>query len=166
MTSQIYHFGEFKLDPAARELHHVDVLVALPPKSFDCLAYLIAHRDRAVGRDELISAVWGRVDVNDALLAQTLLRARRAVGDTGSSQSAIRTVPRFGYRWIAALEAVANRELLTPTAASVTAATVMAPVARSTAPGALGQNRSGVADRYGLSPRSSRCSSLQAWPSR
>lgn len=106
MTSPIYRFGDFHIDLAARELHHADALVALPPKSFDCLAYLIAHRERAVGRDELISAVWGRVDVNDALLAQTLLRARRAVGDSGSSQSAIRTVPRFGYRWIAIVDGV------------------------------------------------------------
>ncbi|HET6546311.1 MAG TPA: winged helix-turn-helix domain-containing protein [Rhodanobacteraceae bacterium] len=104
MTSTIYHFGDFVLDPAARELHHGDALVALPPKSFDCLAYLVAHRERAVGRDELISAVWGRIDVNDALLAQTLLRARRAVGDTGSRQNAIRTVPRFGYRWVAPVD--------------------------------------------------------------
>ena len=107
MTSAIYRFGDFQIDLAARELYHAATPVALPPKSFECLGYLIEHRERAVGRDELISAVWGRVDVNDALLAQTLLRARRAVGDTGSRQNAIRTLPRFGYRWIAAVDVVA-----------------------------------------------------------
>ncbi|WP_192632631.1 winged helix-turn-helix domain-containing protein [Lysobacter sp. OAE881] len=75
--------------------------MALPPKSFDCLAYLVMHRDRAVGRDELIAAVWGRVEVTDMVVAQTMLRARKALGDSGALQRAIRTVPRFGYQWIA-----------------------------------------------------------------
>ncbi|HEX7917350.1 transcriptional regulator [Rudaea sp.] len=102
-TLPIYAFDEFTLDPAVRELRHRGATVSLPPKVFDCLVYLIEQRERAVGRDELIAAVWGRVDVSDAVLAQTLLRARRAVGDTGGEQTAIRTVPRFGYRWVAPL---------------------------------------------------------------
>lgn len=104
MTIHEYHFGEYRLAPAARELWHAGQLAALPPKSLDCLTYLVEHRERAVGRDELISAVWGRADVSDDVLAQTLLRARRAVGDTGNEQRAIRTVPRFGYRWVLAVD--------------------------------------------------------------
>lgn len=104
MTSQVYRFGDCRIDPSARELHRAAELVTLSPKVFDCLAYLIEHRDRAVGRDELIAAVWGKVDVSDTLLGQTVLKARRAIGDTGNEQHAIRTVPRFGYRWIAPLD--------------------------------------------------------------
>jgi DNA-binding winged helix-turn-helix (wHTH) protein/tetratricopeptide (TPR) repeat protein len=104
-----YRFGGFRLAPAARELWLDEALVALPPKSLDCLIYLVEHRERAVGRDELISAVWGRTAVSDDVLAQTLLRARRAVGDTGNDQRAIRTVPRFGYRWILPVEEIAPR---------------------------------------------------------
>jgi DNA-binding winged helix-turn-helix (wHTH) protein/tetratricopeptide (TPR) repeat protein len=107
MAPRGYRFGDFRLAPAARELWLDDALVALPPKSLDCLIYLVEHRERAVGRDELISAVWGRTAVSDDVLAQTLLRARRAVGDTGNDQRAIRTVPRFGYRWILPVEELA-----------------------------------------------------------
>jgi DNA-binding winged helix-turn-helix (wHTH) protein/tetratricopeptide (TPR) repeat protein len=105
MTAPVHRFGDCRIDLSARELHCSGVLVTLSPKVFDCLAYLIAHRDRAVGRDELIAAVWGRADVSDTLLGQTVLKARRAIGDTGNEQNAIRTVPRFGYRWIAAIDA-------------------------------------------------------------
>ncbi|GAB3371397.1 hypothetical protein GCM10027431_20190 [Lysobacter rhizosphaerae] len=102
-----YRFGEFELDPASRELLRRGERIALPPKSFECLVHLIANRNRAVGRDELISAVWGRVEVSDTVVAQTLLRARKALDDTGDRQSLIRTVPRFGYRWVAPVQEVA-----------------------------------------------------------
>lgn len=110
MNHPVYRFDRRTLDHAARELRFDGGLVKLSPKVFDCLAYLIEHRDRAVGRDELIAAVWGRVDVSDTLLGQTVLKARRAMGDTGNDQAAIRTIPRFGYRWVGAiaLEPVAD----------------------------------------------------------
>lgn len=100
MTSVRYRFGRFRLDPAARELREDDELVALPARAFDCLAWLVAHRDRAVGRDELIAAVWDRVEVSDALLSHTIVTLRRTLGDSGSDQVLIRTVPRFGYRFV------------------------------------------------------------------
>src|SRR5689334_2787646 len=111
MSARYYRFEGFELDAAARELRGADGPVALPLKSFDCLVYLLERRERAVGRDELISAVWGRVDVSDALLGQTLARARRAVGDTGEDQRVIRTVARFGYHWVAPVEIVVDDAL-------------------------------------------------------
>jgi DNA-binding winged helix-turn-helix (wHTH) protein len=68
-----YLFGEFELNPASRELLRSGKPIALRPRSLECLIYLIEHRDRAVGRDELIG-VWGRVDASDTVVAQ-LLRA-------------------------------------------------------------------------------------------
>lgn len=99
MVFNQYQFRNFELNPAARELREDGNLVVLPGSAFDCLVYLVEHRERAVGRDELIAAVWGRVDVADTLLAQTVLRVRRTLGDSGS-EGAIRTVARFGYRWV------------------------------------------------------------------
>jgi DNA-binding winged helix-turn-helix (wHTH) protein/tetratricopeptide (TPR) repeat protein len=101
MPRPVYRFGDCTIDPSARELRNAGALATLSPKVFDCLTYLIEHRERAVGRDELIAAVWGKVDVTDTLLGQTVLKARRAVGDSGNGQNVIRTVPRFGYRWVA-----------------------------------------------------------------
>jgi DNA-binding winged helix-turn-helix (wHTH) protein/tetratricopeptide (TPR) repeat protein len=101
MNHERYHFLRCVADAATRELRRDGKLVEPSPKVFDCLIYLIEHRNRAVGRDELIAAVWGRADVSDSLLGQTMLKARRAIGDTGQEQTAIRTVPRFGYHWIA-----------------------------------------------------------------
>jgi len=95
-----YRFDDFVLNPATRELRRNGVPVVLPARAFDCLAYLIEHRERAVGRDELIAAVWGRVEISDALLGHTIVKVRRSLGDTGNEQRGVRTVPRFGYRWV------------------------------------------------------------------
>ena len=136
MSRSIYSFGACRIDLSARELHSAGDLVTLSPKVFDVLAYLIEHRDRAVGRDELIAAVWGRVDVSDTLLGQTVLKARRAIGDAGKEQNAIRTIPRFGYRWVAEFDsedAVAASEPIPAPASTTTAA---APVAAKEPPAA------------------------------
>jgi DNA-binding winged helix-turn-helix (wHTH) protein/tetratricopeptide (TPR) repeat protein len=104
MPHALYRFGDVTIDPSARELRLRGALATLSPKVFDCLIYLIEHRERAVGRDELIAAVWGKLDVTDTLLGQTVLKARRAVGDSGNGQNVIRTIPRFGYRWVAEVD--------------------------------------------------------------
>src|SRR5690606_25561275 len=101
MTIARYRFGDYVLDLPKHELLHRGTAVALPARVFECLGCLIEHRDRAVGRDELVQAVFGRPNVSDAQLAQVVLRSRRAVGDDGQEQHTIRTVPRFGFRWLA-----------------------------------------------------------------
>ena len=101
-----YSSGPFRLKLAERELWRGETLLPVNRLVFDCMAYLIEHRARAVGRDELVSAVWGRVDVTDVHLNQTVARARRAVGDDAQSQQMIRTVHGFGYRWVGEVHVV------------------------------------------------------------
>lgn len=96
-----YAFRQFELDIAGRELRENGTSVELPASAFDCLVYLIRHRDRAIGRDELISATWGCIDTSDTTLAHTIVRLRRLFGDAGKEQHTIRTIPRVGYRWVA-----------------------------------------------------------------
>lgn len=117
--------GGVNVDTDAREIWRDGELVVLPPPVFDCIAYLLAHRERAVGRDELIAAVWGRADITDTVLHQTVMKARRVFGDSGEEQQVLRTVPRFGYRWIAAVDAAAG---VVPVAASAAAPAVVVEV--------------------------------------
>lgn len=135
MLKILYCFRGYQLDPKYRELRRDGQLVALPLKSFECLAYLIEHRDRAVGRDELIAAVWGSADINDHTLAQTLSRVRQVLRDADGDTTSIRTVPRFGYCWVAPTERVEvdveNRAGVVPDAPvqSEPSALVAAPIA-------------------------------------
>jgi DNA-binding winged helix-turn-helix (wHTH) protein/tetratricopeptide (TPR) repeat protein len=101
-----YRFDRYELVPESRRLIHDgrDLVVGL--RVFDVITYLVENRHRVIGRDELIAAVWGRTDAGEALLAQAVLKARRAFGDDGNAQHHIRTVPRFGYQWVAETQPV------------------------------------------------------------
>ena len=105
MPGVVYEFGEFRLVVSARELLRAGRRVELPRRTFECIEHLLAHRDRAVGRDELVAAVFGRSNVSDAQLGQIVLRARRALDDDGNAQRVIRTIAGFGYRWVADVRA-------------------------------------------------------------
>lgn len=111
-----YRFADYRLLPAARELWQGERMLPVTRLAFDCIAYLVEHRDRAVGRDELVAALWGRVDVAEARVSELVLRARRTIGDDGQRQYAIRTVPGFGYRWVAETGNVAWPEPVTVSA--------------------------------------------------
>jgi DNA-binding winged helix-turn-helix (wHTH) protein/tetratricopeptide (TPR) repeat protein len=101
MPGTIHEFGEFRFLLSTRELWRAGRRVTLPRRSFECLEYLITHRERAVGRDELVAVVFRRTNVSDAQLGQIVLRARRAVDDDGNAQHTIRTIAGYGYRWVA-----------------------------------------------------------------
>lgn len=108
MSVTDYRFDGHRLVVSARELWREGELLVLPRRVFDCLLYLIQHRDRAVGRDELAAAVWGRVDVSDGQVGQLVMRVRRTLGDDGQAQQMIRTLPGFGYRWILSVDETAS----------------------------------------------------------
>ncbi|HYZ30861.1 MAG TPA: winged helix-turn-helix domain-containing protein [Crenalkalicoccus sp.] len=94
-------FAGHSLDPERRELRHGPAPVAVEPQVFDLLLYLLRNRDRVVGKDDLIEAVWGGRAVSDSTLTSRINAARRAIGDSGEAQALIRTVARKGLRFVA-----------------------------------------------------------------
>lgn len=96
----LYVFSNFVLDTGRRELRDGADLVRVEPQVFDLLEYLIHHRDRVVTRDDLFGSIWkGRI-VSDATLSSRISAARSAIGDTGTEQRLIRTLPRKGLRFV------------------------------------------------------------------
>ena len=107
-----YRFGTYCINPAKRELWCGDTLVPLQPKAFDSLIYLLEHRDRVVGHDELIATVWGKVEIGDSVLGQIISRIRGVFDDNANRQATIRTVTRVGYTWVMPVEVVESEETL------------------------------------------------------
>jgi DNA-binding winged helix-turn-helix (wHTH) protein len=99
-----YVFGDYTLDIRCYELSYRGQTVKLRPKVFQVLAYLIAHRDRVVSKDELLEQVWPNQFIGDGSLNACLMAVRQAVGDSGQAQRCIQTLHRRGYRFVAAVE--------------------------------------------------------------
>ena len=99
-----YAFDDYILDTQRYELHRADKRVPLRPKPFEVLAYLLAHRDRIVPKDELLEHLWAGQFVGDATLNTCIKEVRRAIGDRGAVPRLLRTVRGRGYRFVAPVE--------------------------------------------------------------
>jgi len=94
-------FRSCELDAALFELRRDGKPVPMEPQVFDLLVYLATHRDRIVGRRELLDALWSGRVVSESTLSSCIKAARQAVGDSGRSQQVIATFNRRGYRFVA-----------------------------------------------------------------
>src|ERR1051325_2337615 len=83
-TPQAYVFGPFRIELPARHLLKDDAVVPMTAKVFDTLLMLVKNHERAVGKEELIQAVWPNTFVSDDSLVQNISAIRRALGDDPS----------------------------------------------------------------------------------
>jgi adenylate cyclase len=93
-------FEDFSLDTERRELRRGDAPVAVEPKVFDLLSYVVENRQRVVSRDDLVTNVWDGRIVSESALARCINGARSAIGDSGEAQRLIKTLPRKGLRFV------------------------------------------------------------------
>jgi DNA-binding response OmpR family regulator len=68
MSSPQWLFGGFRLDLDNACLWHGAQAIALTPKAFDVLHYLVTHPDRLVSKDTLLDAVWPETAVSDTVV--------------------------------------------------------------------------------------------------
>ena len=100
----VFRFHGLTLDTAAGTLAGPLGPMPLRPKALALLELFVRGAGRALGKEEILDAVWSGVTVTDETLTQTVHELRRALGD--DAQTLIRTVPRRGYLFPAeALEA-------------------------------------------------------------
>src|SRR5215468_1770486 len=104
-TLKMFQFEGYTLDFARSSLRAADRNVRLRPKAFEVLRYLVENADRLVTKEELIQAIWPNVIVTDEALSHCVSEVRQAIGD--SEQTIIATVPRRGYRFVAAVSRIA-----------------------------------------------------------
>lgn len=104
----IYRFSKFALDTELLELGSAEGPVAVEPQVFTLLVYLIENRSHVVSKEELIRGVWKGRNVSDDTLHSRINAARHAIGDTGTAQAIIRTLPKRGFRFVADVEEIAS----------------------------------------------------------
>jgi TolB-like protein/Flp pilus assembly protein TadD len=103
-----YVFGDYALDPNRRELTRNAEAVAIGPKVFDLLLYLVQNRERVVSKDDVLDSVWAGRVISESTLTSHINAARKAVGDSGEEQRLIRTLARKGFRFVGDVKEVPN----------------------------------------------------------
>jgi DNA-binding winged helix-turn-helix (wHTH) protein/TolB-like protein len=99
-------FGRFEFDPEEGALSREGVPVKLQQQPARVLALLAERAGQVVTRDELRQRIWGTgtfVDFERGLNF-CISQIRSALGDSAGTPQYIETIPRRGYRFIAAIE--------------------------------------------------------------
>ena len=96
-----YRVNDFEIDTNAYSIKHRDMPIAVEPKVFDVIVYLIANRDRVVTRQAFFDAIWTGLAVSDATLSNHIKFARTALHDDGQRQAVIKTIHGRGYQFVA-----------------------------------------------------------------
>jgi DNA-binding winged helix-turn-helix (wHTH) protein/tetratricopeptide (TPR) repeat protein len=94
-------FGPFRLDEANQCVWRGETRIALMPKPFTVLQYLVDHAGQLVTHDELLAAIWPDTFVQPEVLRRYILEIRKALGDPVQKPRFIVTRPKRGYEFIA-----------------------------------------------------------------
>ena len=106
--SQIYKFGEFRINAAKSLLYRgEDEPIALTPKVFDTLLYLVQNSGKVIEKDELMREIWADTIVEENNLNKNISILRRILGENKNEHRFIVTIPGRGYKFVAEV-----RELL------------------------------------------------------
>ncbi len=93
-------FGAFRLDLINQCLWRDEEAIALAPKEFAVLLYLVHNPGRLLAKEELMEAVWPETIVGDGVLKVSIRKLRVALNDDPKTPQFIETAHRRGYRFI------------------------------------------------------------------
>jgi TolB-like protein/DNA-binding winged helix-turn-helix (wHTH) protein/Flp pilus assembly protein TadD len=104
-AERLLHFESFELDVRSRELRKGKNRIRLQEQPFEILRLMLERPGDVVTREELARRLWPEgtfVDFEHSLNA-AVKRLRAALGDDADNPRFVETLPRRGYRFIAAL---------------------------------------------------------------
>ena len=96
--------GDWLVSPASGQMSKGEETVRVEVRTMRLLLCLAENAGKVVSIDELLNQVWSGVVVSPDSVYQAVTSLRRLLGDDPKQPSYIATVPRLGYRMIAAVE--------------------------------------------------------------
>src|SRR6202051_138657 len=109
-TKPIYAFGPFRFERDARILLRDGKIISLTPKVAELLLVLVEKSGQVITKDELIQAVWPDTFVEESNLTSNISIVRKQLGVHPDGGEYIETIPKRGYRFVAAVRAVQDGE--------------------------------------------------------
>lgn len=118
ITAAKLSVGAWCVDTASGEITRDGETVRLDPRTLRLLLCLAARPAEIVSADDLLSQVWPGVIVTPDSVYQAIASLRRVLGDDPKQASYIVTVPRQGYKLVAAVAPVKEAESIAPAPAA------------------------------------------------
>ena len=98
--TQVYRFGHYTLDLAARKLFRGATEIPLAPKEFRMLEHFVKRPGRALTRDDIMTAVWGNsVIVTSRSVDRCVTTLRAKIEPDPQRPVYIQTIRDIGYRF-------------------------------------------------------------------
>jgi transcriptional activator of cad operon len=113
-SSTSLRIGDWIVDTATGEMSRGEHLVRLEDRTLRLLLCLARNAGEVLSIDELLKQVWPGVIVSPDSIYQAITSLRRQLGDDPKQPAYIATVPRRGYRLIAAVTAPRAPATLSP----------------------------------------------------
>lgn len=90
--------GDLVLDPGRRQVRRGEVSIALTPREYGLLEYLMRHRGEVVTKREILEAVWDPFYEGEPNVVEVYVGYLRRKVDAPFGRRAIETVRGMGYR--------------------------------------------------------------------
>jgi Tol biopolymer transport system component/DNA-binding winged helix-turn-helix (wHTH) protein len=100
----VFRFGDIEVSEREFLLIKAGEAVAVEPKAFRVLLFLLRNPGRLLSKDEIVSAVWNDCSVSDNSLTRSITTLRRLLGDDTREPRYIETVATIGYRFVCKVE--------------------------------------------------------------
>jgi len=114
-VSERYAFGDFVLERSQQRVTHRDgTPLNLSPRHFSALLLFAERAGQLLDKDTLMLALWPDLVVEENNLSQVVSSLRRALGDDSQGSRYIQTVPRRGFRFVAAVTVLADADADAP----------------------------------------------------
>lgn len=98
--SDVYQFGPLRVDLAGTEVTVNGLPVNLSAREFELLRYLVLHRGKTIGREELLKKVWGySADAYTRTVDVHIASLRTKLGTDPERSGLIQTIKGIGYKF-------------------------------------------------------------------
>jgi transcriptional activator of cad operon len=102
-TAKLLRIGDWCVDPMSGQISRQGENVRVEARTMRLLLCLAESAGEVVSVDDLLSRVWSGVIVTPDSVYQSVASLRRVLGDDPKQPTYIATVPRLGYRMVAAV---------------------------------------------------------------
>jgi eukaryotic-like serine/threonine-protein kinase len=110
----LYKFDDFIIDVKNQRLLRDGELIPLAAKTFEILLVLIENNGQTLEKSDLLNRIWPETFVEEINLNVHISNLRKALGESAARHQYIKTVPKKGYCFTAAVQEIESDQEILP----------------------------------------------------